>query len=270
MARLNIFGFLKFILKNRNLVAELTKKEFLSKYLGSYLGMIWALVQPMVTIVILWFLFAIGFRTKPAGFDFPFILWLLSGMIPWFFINDSITSGTSSILDNSFLIKKVAFRVSILPLVRVFSVLVIHLIFIIILIILFYVYGYPLTIYSLQIFYYLIASIILVTGASLITASITVFIKDVRHMIGIFMQFSFWLTAVFWPVTILPVKYRFLVWINPFSYITEGFRDSLIFHQWFWKSHFEQTLYFWSLTLIIFTAGIILYKRLRPHFADFI
>ena len=268
--RLNIIGFLKFIIKNRNLVTELTRKEFISKYLGSYLGIIWALIQPLVTIIIFWFLFAVGFRTKPAGMNFPYILWLLSGIIPWFFINDSITNGAVSILDNSYLIKKMAFRASILPLVRVLSALMVHSVFLFVLLLFFIIYGYPLTVYSLQILYYLASSIILVSGISLITATITVFIKDMRHFISIFMQFCFWLSAIFWPLKILPAQLRIFIKLNPFYYIIEGFRNSLIHHKWFWSGNLRLTIYFWCLTGIIFLTGLFLFKKFRPYFADYI
>jgi ABC-type polysaccharide/polyol phosphate export permease len=104
------------------------------------------------------------------------------------------------------LIKKVAFRISILPLVRVLAALLVNLILMVIMLLMFVLFGYPIQIYSLQIIYYLAAGLILAASISLITSTIAVFIKDVRQAVTIFMQFCFWLTAVFWPINILPAK----------------------------------------------------------------
>jgi len=121
-------NFIQDLIKSRNLIFGLAKRDFKIRYLGSYLGIIWAFVQPMVTICIFWFVFQMGFKSGPVN-DYPYILWLLSGMIPWFFVSESITGASTAIVDNSFLVKKVVFRVSILPLVKILSALFVHLFF---------------------------------------------------------------------------------------------------------------------------------------------
>ena len=121
--------FLADIFNSRQLLWELTKKDFQVRYLGSYLGVIWAFIQPLITILIFWFVFQVGFKSMPVD-NFPFILWLMAGMIPWFFFAESLQSATNSILSNSFLVKKVVFRVSLLPIIQIISALAIHIFFI--------------------------------------------------------------------------------------------------------------------------------------------
>ena len=123
------YRFLRDIFKSKRLLIDLAKNDFKSRYLGNYLGILWAFVQPTVMIIIFWFVFQVGFKSMPVD-NFPFILWLMAGMVPWFFFAESLQSATNSILSNSFLVKKVVFRVSLLPIIQIISALAIHIFFI--------------------------------------------------------------------------------------------------------------------------------------------
>lgn len=259
-------SFLLDIMRSRNLLWELTKKDFQIRYLGSYLGMIWAFIQPAITILIFWFVFQVGFKSMPVG-DFPFILWLVTGMFPWFFINDSINSATGAIVENSYLVKKVVFRVSLLPIVKIISAFIVHLFFVGVLFIMFLSYGYLPTIYSLQVIYYIFATICLLLGLSWLTSALIIFLKDVGQLMAMVLQFAFWMTPVFWNFKIIPAKYVIYLKLNPAYYIIEGYRNCFIYHRWFWQD-MNVTIYYWSFTIIILLVGAVTFKRLRPHFAD--
>lgn len=258
--------FLKEIFVSRKLIFELAKKDLQNRYLGSYLGIIWAFVQPTITIFIFWFVFQIGFKSAPIN-NFPFILWLICGMIPWFFFSESLMGATNSIIDNSYLVKKVVFKVSMLPIVRILSSLFIHLFFVIIIFLMFAIYGYMPNITNIQVFYYLFALIIMELGLSWITSALIIFLRDLGQIINIIIQFGFWLTPIFWSLSIMPEKYYFLIKINPMYYIIEGYRDSFINHTWFWQ-HYNLTINFWIITFALFFIGALLFKKLKPHFAD--
>lgn len=259
-------AFLRDIVRSRQLIIELTKKDFQVRYLGSYLGMLWAFIQPFITVMIFWFVFEVGFKSKPVA-NFPFILWLVAGIIPWFFISESITNAANSIVENSYLVKKVVFRVSILPIIKILSALMVHFFFIGVLVVMFWVYGYPPKLYNLQVIYYLFATICLVVGFSWLTSSLIIFLKDVGQIIAMMMQFGFWVTPIFWSLNMVPESYRWLLVLNPAYYIVEGYRDSFIYGQWFWQQP-GLTLYFWVVTSIIFVIGALAFKKLRVHFAD--
>lgn len=258
--------FMRDTIKSRNLIFELAKKDFQIKYLGSYLGIIWAFVQPTITILIFWFVFQVGFKSTPVD-NFPFVLWLLSGMVPWFFFSDSLSNATNAIIENSYLVKKVVFRVSVLPIIKITSVLFIHLFFIVVLFIMFMIYGYKPSIYNLQVIYFLLATIILVLGITWITSSLVIFLRDIGQIVGMVLQFAFWLTPIFWSIQLVPEKYHVVLKLNPMYYIVEGYRNTFIYHQWFWERP-VLTIYFWAVTLFLFAVGAIMFKRLRPHFAD--
>ena len=261
-----MYQFLLSIIQNKKILLKLTKNDFKQKYVGNLLGALWAFIQPLVTILIFWFVFQVGFRSKPVE-DFPFILWLLSGMFPWFFFSEALANGTNSVLVNSFLVKKVVFRVSLLPIIPLLSALVVHLFFVFFMFGMFLVYGYLPNMYWVQIFYYLFAVSVLLLGLSWITSSIIVFFKDVGQIVTMLIQFGFWMTPIFWSIGIIPDKYHWMINLNPLVYIIEGYRDSMIHHIWFWEKP-EMSLYFWSVALLIFMLGAWTFRKLRPHFAD--
>ena len=261
-----MFEFFRAIIENKKILLKLTKNDFKQKYVGNFLGAMWAFIQPLVTILIFWFVFQVGFRSKPVE-NFPFILWLVSGMFPWFFFSEALSNGTNSVLANSFLVKKVVFRVSLLPIIPLFSALVVHLFFIFFMFGMFLYYGYSPDIYWLQIFYYLFAVSILLLGLSWITSSIIIFFKDVGQIVTMLIQFGFWMTPIFWSIGIIPEKYHWMINLNPLVYIIEGYRDSMIHHVWFWDK-INMSLYFWSVAIVVFVLGAWTFRKLRPHFAD--
>lgn len=258
--------FINELIARRQIIAEMTKRDFRSKYLGSYLGMLWAFVHPTVYIIILWFVFGYVFKSQPVK-GVPFAFWLMVGMIPWFFFTDALSSATGSVIENAFLVKKVAFSISIVPLVKILSTLVIHLFFIAIILFLFILGGIAIPLHALQLVYYLAATIVLLTGLSWLTSSVIIFLRDVGQLVGMALQFLFWATPIFWSVSLLPEKYQPLIKLNPIVYIVEGYRDSLINRVWFWE-HWLQGIYFWLITFALFVVGAIVFRRLRPHFAD--
>ena len=199
--------FVQDLLHSRQLLWELTIKDLRQRYLGSYLGILWAFIQPAITVCIFWFVFQVGFKSKPVG-DFPFILWLVCGMFPWFFFSDALPGATYSIVTNSFLVKKVVFRVSLLPMIQLMSALVVNLFFVALLFGMFWVYGFPLSLYNLQVFYYLFALLCLTFGLSLITSSLVIFVKDVGQLVSMCLQFLFWGTPIFWSLDFLPPQYQ--------------------------------------------------------------
>lgn len=255
----------EFITKYR-FVAELTKKDFKTRYVGSFLGILWAFIQPTIQIIIFWFVFQVGFKSTPID-NFPFILWLISAMIPWFFISDSIQGATNSITDNSYLVKKVVFKVGLLPIVKIYSALWVHIFFIAVIFLMFSIYGYYPNVYNFQVIYYVFCISVLVLGISLITSSLIIFFKDMGQIVSTILQFGFWLTPIFYSLDIIPQKYAFLLKLNPAFYLIQGYRDTFIYKSWFWE-HPKLTLYFWFCTIVILVVGRTMFKKLRPHFAD--
>ena len=261
-----LISFLTALVHSRRLIFEFALRDFRLRYLGSSLGLLWAIIQPIVTVLIFWFVFSVGFKAPPID-DFPFVLWLICGMVPWFFIAEILATGTGSVVESSYLVKKVVFRVSMLPIVKLLSGLGIHSFFIGLTLVMFILHGIVPDLYALQCFYYTFACGTLLLGFTWLTSALNVFYKDIHQLITMFLQFGFWLTPIFWSINFVPAQYRIYLKLNPFYYIVQGYRDSLIHRVWFWE-HPLYTLYFWSLTGVVLVAGALVFTRLRPHFAD--
>ncbi|AMO37801.1 ABC transporter permease [Thauera humireducens] len=257
---------LKKISKYLPVFFDLVKSDFQRRYLGTYLGAFWAVAAPFSIIGVLLFVFNVGFRSGPvAGVDFD--VWLVSGLIVWFYISDAIVSGGNSITEYGFLVKKIRFMTELLPVVRITSSLYIHLInFSLLLVLLLFRGHYP-TLHWAQLPYYFVALYIFVLALGMIAAVIQVFVKDFGGVIAILMQIGFWATPILWDAKILPDHFRFIVTYNPANYLVQGYRETLLFEKWFFDRPLE-SLFFWGLTLALFTVGLTLFNRTKHQFAD--
>lgn len=258
----------KEIFYDRRLIFDLAKNDFKTKYAGSYLGIIWAFIQPITTIMVYWFVFQVGFRSGEAE-GVPFVLWLTVGLVPWFFFNESLNGATSSLLDYSYLVKKVVFNVGIIPPVRVLSALFVHLFFIGFMLILFLLNGIFPNITWIQLIYYSSCLILLVLGISYATSALVIFFRDLGQIIIVILQVGMWATPIMWNIKIMPERLHWIIKLNPLCYIVQGYRDAVIYHKWFWNNPY-QTVYFWIVTLFFLYIGSRVFYKLKDHFADVI
>ncbi len=263
----SIFILYKDLYNSRKLIWNLAKNDFKTKYAGSYLGIIWAFIQPIITILVYWFVFEFGLKSSSPVKNIPFILWFATGLIPWFFFSDAIMYATNCLIEYSYLVKKVVFKISVLPIVKIISALFVHLVFIGFVVILYCLYGHYPKIYIIQLPYYLFCMFMIILAMSYITSAIVLFFKDLGQIISIFLQVGMWMTPIMWSYTIIPDKYLWILKLNPMFYVVEGYRDTFINYIWFWDKIF-QTIYFWIISLIIMGIGALVFKRLKPHFAD--
>lgn len=255
------------IFRERKLISSLSKNDFKTKFAGSYLGIIWAFVQPIVTVLVYWFVFEVGLKSGGAS-KHPFILWLMAGIVPWFFFSEALSGGTNVLVEYSYLVKKVVFKIDILPIVKVISSLFVHLFFIIFVSILCWLYGYLPGIHTLQLVYYVICNFVLVLGIIYLTSAVVVFFKDLTQIINIILQVGIWMTPIMWNADILNSRVlKFIFKLNPMYYIVDGFRDALLGDSWL-GNKLKWTLYFWIFTVLIFMAGTTVFRRLKIHFAD--
>ena len=258
--------FIKESINNKSLIKSLAVNDFKSKYVSSYLGIIWAFINPLITIAVYWFVFQIGFRSGNVG-DVPYILWFISGIIPWFFFSEALPSATNSFIEYSYLVKKVLFKIEILPTVKILSAVFVHLFFVLFLFVVMIVYkGVP-KIYSFQFIYYSFAMMCLVFAISIFTSSVILFFRDLGQIIGIVVSVGFWATPIGWQLQILPENIARIFKLNPMYYIVTGYRDSFIDNIFIWQRPYE-TIYFWLFCIVVFSLGVKMFHKLKPHFTD--
>lgn len=259
-------SFFSEVYHNKGVIFELAKNDFKSRYAGSFFGAFWAFALPLVTILVFWFVFQVGFKSPPIN-DFPFILWFIPPYIIWNFFQESLVSATNTLFDYSYLVKKVKFPVSILPTVKIASNFFVHVFFIAFMFFMFLVYGKPISIYNLQIIYYFFCTVVFLTGLTWLVSALAAFFSDLKSIIMVITQIGFWSIPIFWTASQMSPETFKVLQANPMFYICVGYRDSFVDFVWFWEKP-EYTVYFWIFTIILFFLGAFVFKKLKPHFAD--
>lgn len=261
------------LFQSRGLIWKLAKNDFKKRYAGSYLGIVWALAQPVVTVLMYWIVFDKVFQARVEfvaadGVAPPYVLYLMAGLVPWFYFSEAISQGTMALVEYSYLVKKVVFNISILPIIKVIAATFIHVFFVGILLVVAVCYGYTPSVYTVQLLYYSFCLIFFVLALSYLTSALVVFIRDLQQVISIALQIGMWATPIMWNIKMLPSdNMKTLFKLNPLVYIVNGYRSAIFEEEWFWE-HFYSSTYFWIFTISMFCIGTLVFRRLRSHFAD--
>lgn len=257
--------------QSRKLIWKLAKNDFKKRYAGSYLGIVWAMAQPVVTVLMYWIVFDKVFDTRSqlvaSGVEVPYVLYLTAGLVPWFYFSEAITQGTMALVEYNYLVKKVVFNISILPIIKVIAATFIHVFFVVVLLLVSIGYGYYPSIYTLQLIYYSFCMFLLVLGMSYLTCALVVFIRDLQQIINIALQIGMWATPILWSIEMLTDNMKTLFKLNPLVYIVNGYRSAIYEKVWFWE-HFYSSTYFWIFTISLFCIGTLIFRKMRIHFAD--
>ena len=257
--------------QNRNLIWKLSRNDFKKRYAGSSLGALWAMIQPVVTVAMYFVVFDIimgaGAQVGARKTEIPYVLFLTAGLVPWFYFSEALNNGTQALIEYSYLVKKVVFKISILPIIKVIAATFIHIFFVLVMLIIAACYGFYPTVYTIQIVYYSIFTFIFVLALCYSTCAIMVFFKDIAQIINILLQIGMWATPILWNIEGFDESIQMYIKINPLVYIVNGYRSALCERTWFFED-FYSTVYFWIFTVVLFGIGCLIFKRLKPHFAD--
>ena len=266
-----LIALVKGLASKRKLILDLSKADFRKRFVGSYFGIVWMFIQPMVTIAIYAFIFGEhGMRNAPPVEGATYVIWLTPGLIPWFFFSEVLNTGTNCLQEYHYLVKKVVFEVEMLPVIKLISCFMVHVCFLVIMIGLYLVSGYVPKITWIQVLYYSFAASMFSLALVYFTSAVQVFFKDMAQIVGICLQFGMWLTPIMYDEAIFTTRAAWLGTVfklNPYYYIVAGYRDSMMTGNWFFERP-TMTIYFWAVTLIVMIVGLKVFKKLRPHFSD--
>ncbi len=260
------YEFLKTSLKNREIILSVTSQEIRARYAGSVGGIFWSIIGPVALMIILWMVFELGFRAAPIR-GFPFILVLICGLIPYQTFNESCMASANSITNRPYLVKKTTFQTELLPLTSILSNLPSHIAMLGLLLILIPATGHTYSAYNLQAIYYLFCLVLLCTGIGWFVSALNVIHRDTSHGLGVILNLWFWITPIVWQQSMVPPDYRFLFHLNPLIYIIEGYRKSFLYSEGFWTD-LRSAAIFWAITIVFISLGSLIFKRLKPDFAD--
>lgn len=256
----------KELVVNKKLLFRLAKNDFKAKFANAFLGSMWAFVQPLTTMLVFWFVFQVGLKNGDVG-GVPFIVWYAPAFLIWTFFSDTLVAATGSIREYSYLVRKVNFKVSLIPSVKIASGAFVHCAFILFIVVLNLYYGNIPTIYSIQVFYYFFCTIAFLLGLSWLFSAIAPFAGDTTSIVGVIMQVGFWATPIVWSADNMDTWIQSVFKLNPMYYICNGYRDAFIYDVWFWERGWVN-IWFWAVTIFMLLLGAKAFRHLRPEFAD--
>ncbi|RST59482.1 ABC transporter permease [Siminovitchia terrae] len=256
------------------LIRRLSLYEIKSKNKSNYLGMAWEIINPVIQILIYWFVFG-SIRQRAdievvPGFEVPFIHWLLGGFILWTFFYQSTVQGSKSIYTRLRMLSRMNFPMSVIPNIAIFSQFYTHLFLLGVTFIIFQLSGYYVSVYFLQIIYFAFATFCLVFAISLITSTLSTIIRDVHMFLNATLRMLLYLSPVLWQLTILDEPLSTIMKLNPLYYVIEGYRAAFFGTEWYFINHWQYSLYFWGLVVILLVLGSKIHVKFRRHFIDYL
>lgn len=254
---------------NRHRLFRLANYELRSQNNGTVFGFLWNFLNPALQIFVFWFVFAIGLKSSAPQGGYPYIIWMMVGIIPWFYISTALTVTGNSIYAFSGVLKRMYIPLSIVPVKSVLSALIGHFWAMLVVVAITLCSGYSISGYWWQTFYYTFCSVAILVAYALIASAIVVVFRDFQKIMASIIRLLFYITPVVWVQDNLPENLRFILKLNPFAYIIDGYRDSLLYGRslmWHWK----QGMFFWILTIIMFIIGCHIHMKFRKQFIDLI
>lgn len=267
----NVIMIIKEQIDNFGIITRVSKYEERATYQSHYLGLMWQFLNPLIQIGIYYLVFGLGVNGGRNVDGVPFIVWMLIGIIAWFFINTSLLGGSNSIYQKVAMVSKMKFPVSILPSINIISNLVSYGWMMGILLIVMLGFGIYPTIYWVQYFYYFICMIALLFAMGILNSTITVLVRDYHIMLQSVLRLLFYVSGPIWDIQSInfPIVFVKILQLNPVYYIITGFRESFLSQGWFWEKP-TLALIFWGMILTILIIGTHIHMKFRARFVDFI
>ena len=241
--------------------------EFKAENRGKLFGIVWNILNPALQIAVYWLVFAIGLNRGGPQQGYSYIVWLITGIMPWFFINNALMSTAMSYYKYSGIISHMYIPLSIIPIKTVIAEFIEHCWAMLVVFIIFFASGYTLTANAIYLLYYAIAAIAFLFGYSLIVSAITVLFLDFQNLLSSFVRLLFFVTPILWSHDNLSDNMKFILRLNPLGYIIEGYRGSILFGNDL-SANWKYGIYFWAVTLFLFVIGSGIHCKFRRKFID--
>jgi lipopolysaccharide transport system permease protein len=254
---------------SRSLFFSFVGRELRNRYAGSLSGALWAVLHPIAQLAIFAFVFAAIFRSRAGNLDeSQYIAFYACGLWPWLAFREALARGTSALQNSAQLIKKIAFPNELTVAAAVTATFIIHLGGFALAIALLKLFHQPIDLTGIPVAVIACATLFAAAlGISLALSAIQLIIRDVEQVLGPILDLLFFLTPILYPVAAVPKDLRPIVATNPLAYILERLHDALLF-----KPQLPQLEDFAGLAVgcIALLLGYAVFRRLAPHFEDFV
>nr|WP_245817220.1 ABC transporter permease [Hydrococcus rivularis] len=254
-----------------DLLRTLVRRDLEARYKGSILGNLWPLLNQLSQLLIYTYVFSIVLKVKLSLRGLPennltFGLWLFAGLLPWIAFTGGLTQAAGSVVGQPNLVKKVVFPLALLPLVPILSMFVESSFGLMLLIIFVAVTSHTLhtTLALLPLIW--LTQLSLTAGLGYLSAGLTVFLRDIPQTLGVILNIWMYLTPIIYPASAIPQEWRsWVFWLNPMTAIAEVYRDLILVGE---VKHWGEWGVASAISAIVFCCGFLVYKKLRPAFAD--
>lgn len=258
MSRMKVF---RELYNYRELLKTNIKKEIRGKYKGSWLGILWTFLNPLLMLAVYAIVFPYILRVDVENYT----IFMIVALIPWNFFTTAIQNGTGSVVANGNILKKVYFPREIIPISIITSQLINFLITCLIMVIFIIFSGVGFSIHLLLFPVLVLIQYMLTLGITFILSALTVFVRDVSHFVSVVLMLGFYATPVVYLSSMLPEKFQIFLKINPMAQLVEAYRSILYYH----KLPDMAMLTIWGIgSIVILIVGYIVFKKLEKSFVE--
>jgi lipopolysaccharide transport system permease protein len=259
--------FVRNLVERRALVAQLVRRDFQMRYVGSIAGWAWGVVHPLVQLGVWYFIFQVCLKmTLPEGSvttNYP--MYLFCGFLPWMLFQETVTRSAGSLVEQSNLITRTVFPSEVVPVSIFLSSLIHHLIGLALFIVSSVFILNKLSPMVMLLPLYMVFLGLLAVGVGWIVSSLHVYLRDTGQVLNVVMTLWFWLTPIMIPEDRIPAKFHFLVAWNPMSWMVRAYRNRLLDPSWpGWKELAVLSIS----SAAMFVAGGLFFRHLKRGFAD--
>ncbi|SUO04161.1 polysaccharide ABC exporter membrane-spanning protein [Faecalicoccus pleomorphus] len=255
----------KDIYSYRELLKTNVKKDIRGKYKGSFLGVLWSFLNPLLQVVVYWIVFP--FIMGRAGTADNYLCYLVTGIIPWTFFTSVVNAGTVSMITNAGIIKKVYFPREILLISQALSGIINFFISCIIVVIFCIGTGAGISYHLILLPVIAVIEMILSLGVIFILSALEVYVQDIEYVVSFLLNMGFYAAPILYQMSVLDGAglLQRIISLNPFTVLIEGYRDIFMYHQW---PDFTSLFMVLILSLVILIVGYGIFKTLEKGFAE--
>jgi lipopolysaccharide transport system permease protein len=255
------------LVRYRTLFVNFFRRELFSRYLGSATGLAWAFLHPLALLAVYHFVFTTVFRTGPIS-GRSFLLFVAIALWPWLAAQEALQRGTVSIAGYAGLIRKVSFPHELIVYASVAATLALQFAGYLAVLVVLALFGEPVRFEGLLLAVPLwIVLALAVTGLALALAALQVFIRDIEHILMPLLMILMYLTPILYPLELVPEGMKPWVAANPFGYLVDRLRDALLDGRLALRWSDAGAV---AVALGLFVTGRWVFRRLSPHFEDFV
>lgn len=251
----------------RSFILGLVARDFRIRYMNSFLGSLWAILNPIAQILVYTLIFSQIMMTRLPGIDnaFAYSIYLCAGVLNWQYFSEVLTRMQTIFIDQSELLKKANFPRTSLPLFVLLSASINYGIMIGLYIIFLVTVGqFPgWTIFAMLPL--LLVQQCFAAGLGILLATLNVFFRDIGHIMGVVLQFWFWLTPIVYPRSIVPERFEWILDANPLSWLMKSYQNLFLVGEW---PHWAGGSWLFALAAVSLLLGYLAFKRLNKEMVD--